>query len=125
MPGVEVADEAEPRPSQADDGEVIGPRTEADQLIASATAVTPTLAQHPDLDRRGRENDLKLRKLIGYGALGMMALQIVVADAVFVLYGFTNHWDIPVTAIQAWLAATVIEVVAVVLAVTRSMFPSK
>lgn len=73
----------------------------------------------------GGENDLKLRKLIGYGALGAMGAQIVAADVVFVAYGWTNGWDIPVTAIQAWLAATVIEVVTVVLVVTKSMFPSK
>ena len=54
-----------------------------------------------------------------------MGAQIVAADVVFVAYGWTNGWDIPVTAIQAWLAATVIEVVTVVLVVTKSMFPSK
>jgi hypothetical protein len=69
------------------------------------------------------ETDAALRKVLGYGALGLMAAQIVIADAAFFVYGFTNHWDVPVSAINVWLAATVVQVAFVVRTVARYLFP--
>lgn len=78
-----------------------------------------------DLVRQDQAQDLKLKKVIAYSALALMAVQIVAADAAFYCYGFFNDWDIPEGAIQAWLLAAVVQVVAVVLVVTRSLFPPK
>lgn len=33
------------------------------------------------------------------------------------------HWQVPTAAIQAWLAATVVQVIGIVLVITRSLFP--
>src|SRR5687767_11338650 len=49
-----------------------------------------------------------LRKSIAIGALIVMAIQIVAANAIFVWYGDTNGWQIEATAISAWLGATVV-----------------
>jgi len=67
--------------------------------------------------------DLKLSKVVGYGALGLMAAQVLIADTAFFLYGFNNDWNIPAAAMDAWLAAAVIQVVGVVLVITRYLFP--
>jgi hypothetical protein len=42
---------------------------------------------------------------------------------VFVWYGDTNAWHIPALAITGWLAATVVQVMSVVLVITRYLFP--
>lgn len=75
-----------------------------------------------DLERKTA--DLKLSKVVGYGALGFMAAQLAVADVAFFLYGESNAWQIPASAIEVWLAATVIEVIGVVLVIAKYLFPS-
>jgi hypothetical protein len=70
-------------------------------------------------------SDTKLSRIVAGIALGIMALQIVAADGAFYMYGNGNNWHIPVAAIQAWLAATVIQVVSIVLVIARSLFPGK
>lgn len=51
-------------------------------------------------------------------------VQIGIADLVFYRYGSANGWEIPVSAIQAWLAAVVVQVISVVLVITRYLFPA-
>jgi hypothetical protein len=68
-------------------------------------------------------SDLKLSKWVGYGALVLLAVQIAVADKAFFDYGHAYGWKIPVTAISAWLAAIVIQVVGVVLVIAHYLFP--
>jgi len=51
--------------------------------------------------------------------------QVVCADVVFVVYAARGvHWKIPTAAIDAWLAATVVQVIGIVLVITRSLFPT-
>lgn len=49
--------------------------------------------------------------------------QVLLADLAFFIYGFGNDWHIPVAAIVAWLSAAVVQVIAVGLAITKSLFP--
>jgi hypothetical protein len=70
------------------------------------------------------ETDSGLRRWLGFGALGLMAAQLVIADTAFFLYGFENGWDIPVAAINVWLGSTVVQVVVVVHTVARYLFPA-
>jgi len=88
-------------------------------------------AEAEKIDARSRKTDLtekqdalKLRRAVSWGAIGLMVAQIVAADAVFIGYSVGEHWRMPVGAIQAWLAATVVQVVSVVLVITRYLFPS-
>lgn len=68
-------------------------------------------------------SDLKLSKVVGYGALGLMSAQLIVADAAFYFYGFWNSWHVPAAAVEIWLAAIVVQVVGVVLVITNHLFP--
>lgn len=86
---------------------------------------------YPDIERerailalQDQANTLSLRRGIGIAAIGFMGFQLLVADAVFLIYGFYNSWDIPAVVIDGWLAAVVIQVVGVVLVVARSLFPN-
>jgi hypothetical protein len=67
--------------------------------------------------------DVRLRRWLGFGALFLMAGQMVVADAVFIVYGDVNGWEIPVSGIQVWLGATVVQVAVIVAAVAKYLFP--
>lgn len=66
----------------------------------------------------------RLRFGIAIAALVLMALQVLVANGIFGWYGAAAGWDVPSTAIGAWLAATVVEVVAVVLVIVNYLFPN-
>jgi hypothetical protein len=67
---------------------------------------------------------LDLRRRIGWFALLLTGGQVFCADVVFILYAWLGmHWVVPTAAIQAWLAATVVQVIGIVLVITRSLFP--
>jgi hypothetical protein len=96
-------------------------------LIARANP-PPAAKDKLEEDRRKAAGErlrisIRLAKLIGYGALIAVVIQVVLADVAFFLYGFTNHWHIPAAAISAWLAAIVIQVVGVVMVVAKDIFP--
>lgn len=66
-----------------------------------------------------------LRRRLAKFALWVTGSQILCADLVFIAYAWWGrHWDLPVAAIQAWLAATVIQVIGIVQVITRSLFPT-
>lgn len=63
---------------------------------------------------------------MGYaiGLFVVMAFQLWLADMIFVVYAWVGKdWDVDPGVMQAWLAATVIQVVGLVYAITRSLFP--
>ena len=70
------------------------------------------------------EENRKLRKRIADHVSLAVAIQVGVADVAFLIYGFWNGWEIPGSTIVAWLSATVVQVIAVGLVVTKSLFPS-
>lgn len=63
-------------------------------------------------------------RIVGYGALTAMLIQIAAADAGFYLYGHAEKWHLPPEAIIGWLSATVVQIVAIVLVITNYLFPS-
>jgi hypothetical protein len=78
--------------------------------------------QRHELDTE--KDNRRLRTYVARGALLVMLGQIVAANATFVWYGDTNGWDISPTAISAWMGATVVQVVSVVLVITNYLFPN-
>jgi hypothetical protein len=69
-------------------------------------------------------SDLVLSQVVGYGALGLMAVQLAVADTGFLFHGLWNHWKVPAAAIEIWLGAIVVQVIGVVLLITKYLFPA-
>ena len=69
------------------------------------------------------EENRKLRKRIADHVSLAVAIQVGIADVAFLVYGFWNGWDIPGSTIIAWLSSTVVQVIAVGLVVTKSLFP--
>jgi hypothetical protein len=70
-------------------------------------------------------SDLRLSKVVGYGVLTLMAVQLVIADKAFFDYGHAYGWKIPVASIETWLAAIAIQVIGVVLEITKYLFPGE
>jgi hypothetical protein len=77
-----------------------------------------------ELARSKAEQEIGFRKMYANGALVAMGIQVLIADAAFYIYGYANGWHIPSSAIEVWLAAVVVQVIGVVLVITRSLFPS-
>jgi hypothetical protein len=112
-----------------DAGEDLETKKSAEELLVNARDIEPARAQpgtaaRETIEAEKAQVDLKLQKIVGYGALFVMIVQLVLADGVFIGYAFATGWgNLPTGAIQAWLGATVIQVVAVVLIIARSLFP--
>ena len=70
------------------------------------------------------QENRKTRRWVANVALTVMLMQIVAANATFIWYGDTNGWDISPAAISAWMGATVIQVVSVVLVIINYLFPN-
>lgn len=104
------------------------PESPAAEVLKDATDLQEVPERQRERERRikidSKEVDLKLQRFVGYGALAAMVVQLIAADVVFVIYGHHKGWgNLPTAAIQAWLAATVVQVVGVVLVIARSVFP--
>lgn len=67
---------------------------------------------------------LGARRVYAYGLLGVAAVQLAVADAAFLIYGFYNDWRIPVAAVDAWLGATIVQVIGALMVIARALFSS-
>ncbi len=72
--------------------------------------------------RRG-EQDIRNRRRIANWAIGGMVFQLIVANAVFIAYALTMGSKLDVGALQVWLAATVVQIIGVVLVITQYLFP--
>ncbi len=88
--------------------------------LAGKEAEVEQLREDLTNERRNRT----LRHRIALPALGLMVLQVLASNAIFVWYGDTNGWDISAAAISAWMGTNVVEVVAVVLVIVNYLFPN-
>jgi glutathione S-transferase len=89
------------------------------------------------LTEREREQALSLKKLFAEQEHGLrqsyadwllwlLGAQFLIADAVFVAFAWAGmRWALPPGVIEAWLAATVVQVVGVIAVVTRHLFPNR
>jgi len=57
--------------------------------------------------------------------IGPDLVQVAASNAIFGWYGGTSAWNIPAFVISAWLGATVVEVIGVVLVVVNYLFPAE
>jgi len=70
-----------------------------------------------------RWTDVGIRKWLGYGSLIVLFLQLAVADVAFFIYGYSNKWVIPASAIEVWLAAIVVQLFIIVRGIGNYLFP--
>jgi hypothetical protein len=65
---------------------------------------------------------VRIRGVFASSLFCAMAFQLLVADFGLAYYGYRSGWRIPASVINAWLGATVIQVVVLVLAMTKFVF---
>jgi hypothetical protein len=70
------------------------------------------------------DDDREMRKEIAERVFLAISVQVLIADIAFFIYGFANDWHIPDSAINVWLGAAVVQVIAVGMVIARSLFPS-
>jgi hypothetical protein len=74
----------------------------------------------------GERQTLRLRETYAGALLWMLAGQIAAANTGFFLYASLGvHWHVQATVMEVWLSAAVVEVIGVVLVITRSLFPRR
>lgn len=92
---------------------------------------TPALVALPPDDRLANakadeaEEANKLRKLFSRALLGLMTVQVMGADAVFVVYASHAHWVIPTATMNVWLSSVVVQVIGTVGIVVHYLFPRR
>lgn len=102
---------------------------------AQESAELPEELRHLEEKHRAQEirlkgalvaQELQLRRSYARGLLVILAVQLMIADCVFVAFSWAGeHWRLTTAVIDTWLAAVVIQVVGVVLVVTRHLFPQR
>lgn len=82
--------------------------------------------QVSDLDVDERRQDMRLKKQYATGILAGLGVQLAVVNIVLVLYAWKGvHWALSSEIVYVWLGATVVEVIGVVLVITKHLFPSR
>lgn len=109
--------------------EPVPPIPEAESRVTAGPVTLPQ--DESPAERRDRtaaadaELDVRLKGRVADVALTFMAAQVMAADGVFVAYGIANGWHAPPSAIVGWLSATVVEVIGVVVVISRYLFPPR
>lgn len=84
----------------------------------------PATLRH--LPERDHQQDIRLKRFYATGLFRLLAAQLALADAVFVVYAWAGErWALQPEVINVWLGATVVQLVGVVLVVTRYLFPRR
>jgi hypothetical protein len=77
------------------------------------------------LKRRDRGQTIKLRWGLALFAIIAVSVQILVANLIFGWYMWANGWrNLPSEIMIAWMSATVVEVIGIVVIIARNLFPS-
>jgi hypothetical protein len=82
--------------------------------------------QRLTLQRMFAEQEHELRQNYADWIIRVLGVQLLVADLVFIVFAWIGRdWNLTSGVIEIWLAATVVQVIAVVAIVTRHLFPNR
>jgi len=98
----------------------------AKALLASGrTEQSPELPEaYSHLAEKELVQDRQLKLAYANWLRWLLCAQLGIADAVFVVYAWAGRkWHLDAAVIDVWLGATVVQVVGIVLVVTRHLFP--
>lgn len=85
---------------------------------------TGTIGDATDFDAQRQRQDILLKRTFAVVGLVLLVVELGLATLVFWRYGDALRWQIPDAVISAYLGATVVQVVGIVLVMTRSLFRS-
>lgn len=76
------------------------------------------------LKEKLEKQEIELKETYAKGLLKILRVELVVSNAVFIVFAWAGKdWNLSTAVIDTWLAATVIQVIGVVTVVTRHLFP--
>lgn len=79
-----------------------------------------------DVQKEDALQDIELKRLYAKGALGLLLVQLVVSNGVFIAYAWVGRdWNVPDQVMIAFLAATVVQIIGVVLVIAKYLFPNR
>ncbi|WP_164518530.1 hypothetical protein [Brachybacterium sp. EE-P12] len=96
------------------------PRSDEAETI-DAQAVNK--ARKEKLKNDGRKQDQRLRKIVAYWAIALVALQLVISNVYFGIYLIWQPKTLDPTLMIAWMSASVVEIIGILWVVARSLFP--
>lgn len=104
--------------------------TTADELLAQTVGISPTPIDDADLRTKGAaaadaEQNVALKKTFAWALLVLLALQLAATNVAFYIFGASAGWVISDSVMLGWMAATVVEIIGIVLVVVRNLFPTK
>lgn len=83
-------------------------------------------AQEIELKGLFAKQEYELRRMYARRILWLLGVELLIANAVFVAFAWAGEgWKLETAVIDVWLAATVVQVVGIVLVVTRHLFPER
>ena len=87
------------------------------------TELPPYLQNLPEKDHA---QDIGLKRTYALALLIALGIQLLIADAVFVAYAWAGvDWAVASSVMDVWLGAVVVQVIGVILVVTRYLFPRR
>ena len=122
-----------------DDGQGAGPATGVGGPLSLAEGAVREIARTgagreitelpallKNLPEKDHWQDIRLKRIYALALLIALGVQISIADGVFVAYAWAGaDWKLTPGVINVWLGATVVQVIGVVLVVTRYLFPRR
>jgi hypothetical protein len=107
-------------------------RETVDDILGRGGAVKPKVVNELPPERKARlegddlEELIRLKRFYGRSVLALMTLQLVVVNAGFLIYSWKGYdWKPPEGVVQVWLSATFVQIVSVVVVITKSLFPGR
>lgn len=94
--------------------------------VYSQAAETTTPEIYRYLAEREHKQDIELKLSYATWLRRALSAQLIIADGAFITFAWAGKkWDLGSSEIEVWLAATVVQVVGIVLVVTRHLFPER
>lgn len=110
-----------PQQSDArDEAEDPAGRSERAEIDASSDRIA-------DLRFKDHEFDHRLKKMLGYEGMAAAFVQLVVANAVFIVYllvAACHGREVSAVVVAGWFSATVVEVLGIVAIVAKYLYPA-
>lgn len=77
------------------------------------------------LKHSDQKQDQSLKKIYALSALVGVGIQLLIADAAFFWYLRDASGAVPGAVMDVWLGATVVQVIGIILVITRYLFPPR
>lgn len=99
-------------------------RIRAGEFVSDGATLTSLPG--PNLREQDHRQDIELKKKYADWLLGAVIFQLALANGVFIAYAWVGKdWNLEPVVINAWLGATLVQVIGVVTIVTRYLFPRR